>query len=688
MAELVFREGDYRQAYSLLLQAVKAKPDYLPPHKGLAQMYRLSGKFAEAKEQTDYVLDHSPDDIDALLSLGTIQTQQKKLTEAEGTFNRILEIQPGHVTALLALASVMKDRKDPSGTERYLKLALERNPRSIPVYLSLLKFYIGAGRFAEAEPLFTRALATSNNNIEILEAQLGYYEGRGQFAEAESVARKIQSSRGDDPKYRAALADYYVQINQWSKAASELERLLQKHKDDPATLHELIEVRLNLNDRKTAETLNENLLKKNPKDAIAHLVKGRLYLADGDVGKAMLQFNEAQKYQPNLPALHYWYAQAHLRRNELDQATNALRTALRYDANFQTARLNLAELEEEAGAADAALSDLKRLLLINPGDLRAILLYGRVLISKKDYPEARKVLNLIGENASGSPEMHRQLAVLAMVDKNLPTARREFIAAWNLQPDSRPLLEEVLKDYVAEKHTDEAFKFLHEQVEQRPTDPLLYHELAQVFLLQNKRSEASEALKKALELAPAVPDTSVLLADLYAKERQPTLTVQTLKTALAKNSRDENLFLRAGMIFEEIQAWDNAREAYQRVLDLDADNAVAKNNIAWLLAAHGGNIDLALTLAQQAKEKLSDNLQVTNTIGWVYYQKGIYQTAWNYLNECAQKDPKSATFQYELGMTSWKLGKREEAKAALRTALRLNPNLQEAQLAREVLAQL
>ena len=77
------------------------------------------------------------------------------------------------------------------------------------------------------------------------------------------------------------------------------------------------------------------------------------------------------------------------------------------------------------------------------------------------------------------------------------------------------------------------------------------------------------------------------------------------------------------MILDEVQAWDEARKAYQHVLALDNDNAVAKNNLAWLLAAHGGNIDLASNLAQQAKEKLTDTLQATNTIGWIYYEKAF-----------------------------------------------------------------
>jgi len=688
LAEIDFRQGDYRSAYSLLLQSEKAKPDYLPPHKGLAQIYRLSGKLAEAKQETDYILQHSPDDLDALLNLGTIQTQQKQFTDAEGTFNHILEIQPSHVTALLALASVKKDQNDLPAAERYLKLALDKNPRSVPVYLALLKFYLVAHRSADAEPLFDRALSVSNNNIEILDAQLGYYLGLGKLAEAERVARKIQSSNAGDPKYWGALADFYVQVNAWSKAETELDGLLQKHPGDPDILHKAIEVRLNLNDRKTAEALNEALLKKNPRDAVAHLVKGRLYLGDGDVGKAMLELNETQKYRSDLPALHYWYAQAHIRRGDLKQAIQALQTALQYDPNYVVARRNLAELQNQAGSPDAAVANARRLLLGDPGDVQAMLIYSQAETSKRNYAEAARVLKIVSERAPKSAEAHRQLGVLDLIGKKLPSARQEFAEAWELQPESKRLLEGTLMLYVAERQTGAALDFLQTEIRSHPNDALLYHQMAQVFLLENKRDQAVSALQKALSLAPGTPDSAALLADLYVADNKAEQANQLLNESLQKYPQDADLLLHAGMIFEKIERWDDARKAYERVLQIDGENAVAKNNIAWLLVEHGGNIDVALNLAQQAKEALGDDLQVTNTIGWIYYQKGVYQTAWTYLKESAQKDQKNAIFQYHLGMACWKLGRREEARAALLNALKLNPNVQEAHLAREVLTQL
>ena len=208
LAEIQFRAKDYRQAYSLLQQAVHAKADFLPAHKGLAQLYKLTGKLPEAQKELEIVLQHSPDDIDTLMNLGTIQTLQNRPKDAEGSFNRVLELQPDHVGALLALASVSRETKDLPSAERFLKLALEKNAASVPVYLALFKFYITTGRSAEAEALFPRALANTNNSVQILEAQDGYYEGSTRLPEAEAVVVKIQASHSHEPAYWGASVSY------------------------------------------------------------------------------------------------------------------------------------------------------------------------------------------------------------------------------------------------------------------------------------------------------------------------------------------------------------------------------------------------------------------------------------------------------------------------------------------------
>ena len=688
LAEIRFREGDYRQAYTLLERAIAAKPDYLPPHKGLAQLYRLSGKTDDAQKEIKFVLERSPNDIDALLNLGFLQAQRKKLADAEGTFNHVLELHPNHIGALEGLASVKTNAGDLGAAERYLKLAVDTNPRSVPAHLALIRFYITSGRAAEAEPLFSKALQTGMDDLRILEAQAGYYEGLKRFGDAEAVVQKIQTSHANDPKYWTILGDFYVRIGDWDKAKVELARVHLLHKDNREALRKLIEVQLTLNDRKSAEALIGELLTKNAQDSYGHMFKGRLFLSAGQVDAAIAEFAVAQKYAPNSAALHYWLAQGHIQKDELLAARQELDTALRYDPNHHDARLNLAKLENAAGAIESALSDAARLIKSSPEDTDAMLVYGEALIRKGDYAAAKKIVRTVLNRAPANWEAHRLSGILFLSDKNLADARKEFLQAWNLQPQSKALLENVVLGYFAAKQPDAAADFLRNAIRSRPGDALLYRELGHVYLWQKNRAAAIPAFQKALGLSPADPDTSVLLADTYIAEKQPAQAVQLIGDAVREHPNDADLMFRAGMIFEKLRLWEDARKAYERVIQLDSNRALAKNNLAWLLAEHGGNMDVALALAQQAKEKLNDSPHVNGTIGWIYFKKGIYQTAREYLKQCVDKDQGNPTFHFQLGMAEWKLGNLPEARVALRKALRLDPGFPEAPLARAALAQL
>jgi Flp pilus assembly protein TadD len=322
-----------------------------------------------------------------------------------------------------------------------------------------------------------------------------------------------------------------------------------------------------------------------------------------------------------------------------------------------------------------------------PNDVRAMLVYSRALIAKQDFVRAGKVLQMATARDPNNAEVHRQLAVLALANRNSAGARSEFLLAWRLEPNSRATLEDLLKTFVAASQSDAAIDLLKHEIQGHPRESLLYHELAQLYLLQKRTKDATDALITAVNLSPNDTASALLLADVYATGNNTDAAAGLIAESLRRNSSDLSVVLRAAMLFSKLQRWEDAGKAYEQALQLDSDNAMAQNNLAWLLAAHGGDANRALKLAQQAKEKLPDDLQVTNTIGWLYYKKGIYQSARNYLKECADKDPTNSTFHYQLGMAYSKLGDRDEARKYLLRALSLHPAASEVQAIRESLSQ-
>jgi tetratricopeptide (TPR) repeat protein len=102
----------------------------------------------------------------------------------------------------------------------------------------------------------------------------------------------------------------------------------------------------------------------------------------------------------------------------------------------------------------------------------------------------------------------------------------------------------------------------------------------------------------------------------------------------------------------------------------------------------GQNLDVALSLAQDARRALPDNPGTADTLAWVYYARGQYGLARELLEGAVQTDPKNADAEYHLGMTLQRLGDKPNAELHLKRAVALAHDSTTGKSAATALAQL
>ena len=127
------------------------------------------------------------------------------------------------------------------------------------------------------------------------------------------------------------------------------------------------------------------------------------------------------------------------------------------------------------------------------------------------------------------------------------------------------------------------------------------------------------------------------------------------------------------------------RAHYEAILKVSPQFAPAANNLAWILVDHGGNIDVALSHAQMARERQPDDPNIADTLGWIYYKKNANLLAVSLLKEAVDKLANEPVVHYHYGMAQKKNGDAAGAKKALQTALKLNPNFPGSEEARKTL---
>jgi Flp pilus assembly protein TadD len=140
-----------------------------------------------------------------------------------------------------------------------------------------------------------------------------------------------------------------------------------------------------------------------------------------------------------------------------------------------------------------------------------------------------------------------------------------------------------------------------------------------------------------------------------------------------------------GMLEESRGNAAKAQELYQKILSLQPNDPIASNNLAFSMLENGGNLDMALSLAQTARRALPDAPAIADALTWAYYRKGNYGLAIPLLEDALHKAPQNANFHYHLGLVFQQSGDKAKAKAQFEKVLELDPKYNKANRIRQAL---
>jgi Flp pilus assembly protein TadD len=140
-----------------------------------------------------------------------------------------------------------------------------------------------------------------------------------------------------------------------------------------------------------------------------------------------------------------------------------------------------------------------------------------------------------------------------------------------------------------------------------------------------------------------------------------------------------------GMLEESQGDKRKAEDYYKKALEIQPEQPVAANNLAYMMLLNGSNVDVALTLAQTARRGMPNSPNSADTLAWAYYNKGTYGFARDLLEEAVKASPNSADMQYHLGMVCSKMHDKTNAALHLKKAISLAPASQAAKDAQAAL---
>jgi tetratricopeptide (TPR) repeat protein len=201
-------------------------------------------------------------------------------------------------------------------------------------------------------------------------------------------------------------------------------------------------------------------------------------------------------------------------------------------------------------------------------------------------------------------------------------------------------------------------------------------------------TRAEKLLTDAIDIDPNSLEAYGLLGQLYARENRLDAAREAFEAIAAQRPNAVSARTVVALIDEIRGNLAEARKGYERIVQIDPAAVVACNNLAYMYAEHGGNLDAALQLAQRARQKAPDAPEIVDTLGWVYYRKGLLQLAIPLFQQAVAKVPKSPTYQYHLALAYRDAGDTRKAREAFAKVVSIGPDSAEARAARSHLAQM
>jgi cellulose synthase operon protein C len=679
LGETYLKLKDYNRAYSELSRATDLNPDNYTAQSDLANLLISARDLKQAQLHLDILHEKQPDSVDTHLAWANFYAAQENVEAALRETQEAIAADPNHADSYLNLAILQLRANHPDQAEASLKKAADLGPKSMSTQLALGGFYQGRSRFAEAEQQFKHAIDVDPKDPSPYAAYVRCLMAEEKKAEAEAFLRQVKSDFPDNSEGYRMLGDFYFANGELDKATEEYGSVNHDHPKDMQVRKNYIQL-LILKDRlDEAGKLDDEILKANSREPDALVFHGEIQIRSGDVNGAVDSLQQAIKNDPNNGVAHYQLGLAYQAQNNPEQAEAEFRQAVTMRPDMTDASRALANLQLHNGDFDGLAQTAEQIIRNAPNAPDGYLTRSLAEMNGKKYSDAEHDMQKAAELGPTSPAPYVQMGNLHQLQKQYGAAIKFYQQALDRDPASTNGLQGMMNAYIAQKQVDKAIAVAQAQIAKSPSNSGFYDLLGTAWSEKKNLSEADTAFHKAVDLDKNNSDALIKLAQTQTAEGSVGQALATYQESIKDHPREISFYILAGMLYEAQHNWDAAKNMYQQALNIKHDDPLASNNLAYVMLQEGGNVDVALAMAQTARRGMPDSPNAADTLGWAYFQKGVYQSAVDMFQESLRLNEKKGgsddpAVHYHLALAYQKLNQTSQARQQLERVLKIDPN--------------
>lgn len=481
-----------------------------------------------------------------------------------------------------------------------------------------------------------------------------------------------------------------------------------------------------------AELEAQALLKRNPNDAQTRRLLGHIYLRSlgnpGEataqsetVNRAVEQFKEVVRLDPNDVESALWLARLYRLQNQHEKAEEVLRGILKNDAENEAGLEQLTQLLLDQGKSSEAIALLegvtaksssptlldllgdaytqtkdlakaedayRRAADLEPSEPSHQRGLGQALLAEEKYQEALKVYQRLADLMPDDPDVYLRLGQIYRELHQMDKAEDALVKARQYSPGSLDVIYNEAMLYQAQGRFEDAIRVLSEAVTQVKGQPasmpsrrrflgVLYQQLGQLYRDTQNYAAAINTYEEFGHLGDDEDRRArLLMMDTYRMAKDLPKALQIGKEALAKYPKDPEIKSNYALLLGESNQTDEAVRLLHAQLNGTAADRDTNLNIAQIYerARRYKEAEQAARAAEAIPGAPRDNEMVWFLLGAIYERQKFFDKAEVEFKKALDVNPKSAAVLNYYGYMLGDLGIRlDEAQSLVKRALAEDP---------------
>ncbi len=590
-------------------------------YEELVAVYGRAEYATQAIQEYRLAIENDPESSYLNEGLAELYAKTGRIRDAVLEAQDILKRDPDNLEAHKLLGRIylrsMGDMQAGTQSQEVLKLAIDQfeqivrlEPKSVDNHLLLGRLYRLNNEMSKAEEEFKAAIQLQPDSEEAVSSLAYLYNEQGNSQRAIAILNQVPDT-GRTAKLYSALGYTYEQQKDYKKAIDAYRKAVEMDHDNLDALRGLAQNLFNDGQIEAALEQYKAIAEADPQDAQSYLRIAEIYRRSGKYDLALDNLNRADSLVQDSLEVPYNRALIYDAQGRFDEAAQILQGLLtktaRSDGNYSSGERNN-----------------RAVFLDRLGNI-----YREQNKTQQAEETYRQIIALGGDNASRG---YQQIIDLYREAKDWPKATAIAQEALAKFPNDRGL-RLVLDGQLADSgQPDKALADVKSLLKGTPEDREVYIALAQMYSRLRRWDDAEKAITEAEKFSSKAEDKE------YA------------------------MFVR-GSIYERQKKYEQAEEAFRRVLASDPQNAVALNYLGYMLADRGTRLEEALGYIKRAVQLDPQNGAYLDSLGWAYFKMGNYDLAEENLRKASDRIGNDATVQDHLGDLYQKTGRLKLAVA-------------------------